>query len=194
MKIWSNLNRLRFSKKRLLIWINHFVFHHILCRNPTFGRVWGWHSHSRNGDLGVLWDSRNFRVQLQRSKHLSLRCFHAIRKLLKCRCRKWPRMSHLDICNTRYGKKKGRESNWQFNSRPLKVRNRPDPGVCKWSVTHCWKALNESYKITLNLISIRGLSKELWTHKVSGVQTRTILGLLLESLGTKSHSDAGAVE
>jgi hypothetical protein len=24
------------------------------CRNPTFGRVWGWHSHSRNGDLGVL--------------------------------------------------------------------------------------------------------------------------------------------
>ncbi len=24
------------------------------CCNPTFGRVWGWHSHSRNGDLGVL--------------------------------------------------------------------------------------------------------------------------------------------
>jgi len=22
--------------------------------NPTFGRVWGWHSHSQNGDLGVL--------------------------------------------------------------------------------------------------------------------------------------------
>jgi hypothetical protein len=34
------------------------------CRNPTFGRVWGWHSHSRNGDLGVLQDSRNFRVWL----------------------------------------------------------------------------------------------------------------------------------
>ncbi len=30
-------------------------------------------------------------------------------------------MSHLDICNTSYGRKKGRESNWQFDSRPLKI-------------------------------------------------------------------------
>jgi hypothetical protein len=36
---------------------------------------------------------------------------HVIGKLLKCKCRKWPRMSHLDICSTSYGKKKGRESN-----------------------------------------------------------------------------------
>jgi len=43
------------------------------CRNPTFGKVWGWHSHSRNGDLGVLWDSRNFGVRLQGSKHFALR-------------------------------------------------------------------------------------------------------------------------
>jgi hypothetical protein len=28
-------------------------------------------------------------------------------KILKCRWRKWPCMSHLDICNTTYGKKKG---------------------------------------------------------------------------------------
>jgi hypothetical protein len=46
----------------------------IFCRNPTFGRVWGWHSHSRNGDLGVLWDSQNFRVGLQGSKHFTLKC------------------------------------------------------------------------------------------------------------------------
>jgi hypothetical protein len=39
------------------------------------------------------------------------------RKLLKCKCQKWPRMSHLDICSTNYGQKKGRESNWQFDSR-----------------------------------------------------------------------------
>jgi hypothetical protein len=56
---------------------------------------------------------------------------HVIGKLLKCTCRKWPRMSHLDICSTSYGKKKGRESNWQFDSRPLKVKNRPDPNVCR---------------------------------------------------------------
>jgi hypothetical protein len=36
---------------------------------------------------------------------------HVIGKLLKCRCRKWPRMSHLDICSTSYGKKKSWESN-----------------------------------------------------------------------------------
>jgi hypothetical protein len=44
--------------------------------------VWGWHSHSQNGDFGVLWDSRNFRVlwdswnfrvPLQGPKHLALK-------------------------------------------------------------------------------------------------------------------------
>ncbi len=60
---------------------------------------------------------------------------YIIGKLLKCRCRKWARMSHLDICSTSYGKKKGQESNWQFDSRPLKVRNRPTP-VCASGVWH----------------------------------------------------------
>jgi len=50
---------------------------------------------------------------------------YSVRKVLKCRCPKWLRMSHLDICSPSYGQKKGRESNWQFDSRPLKVRNRP---------------------------------------------------------------------
>ncbi len=45
-----------------------------------------------------------------------------IGKVLK---RKWPRIDHLDICSPRYGQKKGRESNCQFDSRPLKVGNRP---------------------------------------------------------------------
>jgi hypothetical protein len=69
-------------------------------------------------------------------------------------------MNHLDICSTSYDKKKGRESNWQFDSRPLKVRNQPDPSACKWSVTYPWKALNKSYKFVLDLIPIGGLSKE----------------------------------
>jgi hypothetical protein len=45
-----------------------------------------------------------------------------IGKVLKCRCPKWPRIGHLDICSPSYGQKKGRESNWQFDSRPLKSR------------------------------------------------------------------------
>jgi hypothetical protein len=102
--------------------------------------------------------------------------------------------SHSDICSTSYGQKKGRESNWQFDSRPLKVGNRPDPGVRRWSATHRWKALEESYKFALDLVPIRGLSRELWAPKVLGVQSGTISGPLLGSPGIKSHSDVGAAE
>ncbi len=44
---------------------------------------------------------------------------YIIGKFLKCRCWKWPCMSHSNICNISYGQKKGRESNWQFDFRPL---------------------------------------------------------------------------
>jgi hypothetical protein len=110
---------------------------------------------------------------------------HIIKKVLKCKCRKWPHMCHSDICNTSYGRKKGQESNWQFDSRPLKVRNRPDPGVCRWIATHYWKALEESYKFASDLVPIGGLSWELWSLKVPGVQTGIVSGLLLGSPGTK---------
>ncbi len=44
-------------------------------------------------------------------------------------------MSHLDICSPSYEQKKGRESNWQSDSRPLKVGNRPIPDVHSGSAT-----------------------------------------------------------
>ncbi len=53
--------------------------------------------------------------------------FYIIGKLRKRRYRKWALMNHLKIFSTSYGKKKARESNWQCDSRPLKVGNRPDP-------------------------------------------------------------------
>jgi hypothetical protein len=81
---------------------------------------------------------------------------YTVGKVSKCKYLKWARMSHLDICSTSYGRKKGQKSNWQFDSRPLKVGNRPDPGVCRWSATHHWKVLKESYKFTLDLVPIRG--------------------------------------
>ncbi len=91
---------------------------------------------------------------------------YTIGNFLKCRCRKWPRTSHLDICSTSYGRKKGQESNWQFDSRPIKVGNRPNLSVCRWSATHRWKALEESYKFASDLILILRLSWELWAPKV----------------------------
>jgi hypothetical protein len=62
------------------------------------------------------------------------------------------------------------------------------------SATWRWKALKESYKIALDLITIRGLSKKLWMPKVPGVQTGTVSRLLLESPGKKCHSDVAFAE
>jgi hypothetical protein len=101
-----------------------------------------------------------------------------------------PCMNHLDIFSTNYGQKKGRESNWQFDFRPLKVKNRPDPGVWKWSATHCYKALEESYKFVLNLVPIQAQGEKLWMPKVPRVKTGTISGLHFGSPGKKCHSDA----
>jgi hypothetical protein len=95
---------------------------------------------------------------------------YIIENLLKLRCLKWARMTHLDIWNTSYDQKKGWESNWQFDSRPLKVRNRPDFLLFKWRATYHWKALDEGYNFALNFISIRGLIAKLWAPKVAGVE------------------------
>ncbi len=35
-------------------------------------------------------------------------------------------MTHLNTSNTNYGQKKGQKSNCQFDSRPVKVNNRPN--------------------------------------------------------------------
>jgi hypothetical protein len=117
-----------------------------------------------------------------------------IGKVLKCRCPKWPLMSHLDICSPSYGQKKGRESNWQFDSRLLKVGNRPDSDVRWGSATWRWKAIKESYKIDLDLVPIGGRGEKLWWPKVSRVQIETISRLHFGSPGTKSHLGVGAVE
>jgi hypothetical protein len=86
------------------VWMNNFLgqFWDIVSQ-PHFGQVWGWNSHSQSWGLRVLWDSRMFRVQQQRAKHLTLGCSCVIGKVLKCRCPKWPRIGHLDICSPSYG-------------------------------------------------------------------------------------------
>ncbi len=67
-------------------------------------------------------------------------------------------MTHLDIYNTSYDKRKGQESNWQFDSQPRKVENQPDFRVCKWRVTHRWKAFDKSYNCAVGLVLIGGLN------------------------------------
>ncbi len=133
---------------------------------PHFEGVWGWHSHSRNVDLGSSGTLEYSKLNCRGQNTLSWGVFYTVGKVSKFKCRKWPCMSHSDIYSISYGQKKGRKSNWQFDSRPLKVKNQPDPGVCRWNVTHHWKSLEESYKFTSDFIPIRGLSWELRAPKV----------------------------
>jgi hypothetical protein len=84
-----------------------------------------------------------------------------IGKVLKRKYRKCPRIRHLDICRPSSGQKKGRESNWQFDSRPLKVRNRPLSEVRIESAMRPWKDLDEGYKFGSDLVAIRARSREL---------------------------------
>jgi hypothetical protein len=107
-------------------------------------------------------------------------------------------MTNLNIWNTSYGQKKGWESNWesncQFDSWPLKVKNRPDFLVCRWHATYCWKDLNEAYNFASNFISIGGLHPKLWGPKITGILTLGISGLPLGSPGKKCHLDVDLVE
>jgi len=84
-----------------------------------------------------------------------------IGKVLKRRYRKWSRIGHLDICSPSYGQKKGRESNWQFDSRPLKVRNRPFFDLRIESAIRRWKDLDKGYKFSSDLVTIKPGSREL---------------------------------
>jgi hypothetical protein len=114
--------------------------------------------------------------------------------LLKCRCLKWACIAHLNISNTSYGQKKGRESNWQFDSWPLKVRNQCDFLACRQRATYFWKALDKGYNFASNLIAIRGLHKKLCALKVAGVLVVRISGLPLGRPKTKSHLDVAPVK
>jgi hypothetical protein len=125
---------------------------------------------------------------------MNWKVLYIIEKLLELTCLKWACMTHLDIWNTSYGQKKGWESNWQFDSRPLKVRNHPNFFACRWHATYCWKAFDENYNFTLDLISIEGLHANLWACKVAGIQVVGISGLPLGSPRTKCHLDVGLVE
>ncbi len=151
-----------------------------LCRTPTLAECGGEAQHLEKSGVRVLRDSRMFRAQQQGPKHLALGCLGVIGKVSKCRCPKWPRIGHLDICSPSYGRKKGRESNYQFDSRPLKVRNRPIPDVRSGSATWRCKALFEGYKIGSDLVAIQGRGEELWLSKVSRVQP----GHIRDNFGT----------
>jgi hypothetical protein len=131
------------------------------CRNPTLREC---EDETHTPEMGT-WESSEtpenlkFDCKGQNMSHWGF--FYIIENLSKCKCPKWARMTHLDICNTSYGQKKSQESNWQFDSRLWKVRNRPDSLVCRWRATRRWKVVNKGYNFGSNLVSIKGLHQKL---------------------------------
>jgi hypothetical protein len=79
----------------------------------------------------------------------------------------------------------------RFDSRPLKVKNRPDFLACKWCATYHWKVLDKGYNFALDFASIRGLHIKLWAPKagtkVTRVPTLGISRFSLRSPETKWH-------
>jgi len=99
----------------------------------TFPGVWEslkeWTYTLPNGlpfrELESQWTSKSSNNDLKGQSSLDWKLPYTIENFLRCRCLKWAHMIHLNTYNTSYGQKKGKESKCQFDSRPLKVRNRP---------------------------------------------------------------------
>jgi hypothetical protein len=146
------------------------------CRNPTLAKCEDETHTPKVGDLESSGTPKFLEFDNKGQNTSPWGVLSVIGKVFKCRCPKWPRIGHLDICSPSYGQNKGRESNWQFDSWPLKVRNRPAPDVRWGNATRRWKALKEGYKFGLDLIPIGGRGEKLWYPKVLGVQNRDSFG------------------
>ncbi len=145
-------------------------------------------------ELEFQWTPKSSKSNYRGQNSLDWGVSYIIGKLLERKCLKWARMTHLDIWNTSYDQKKGRESNWRFDSRPLKVKNWLNLLAWKWHVTYRWKAFDKVYNFFLDLISIRDMQRKLSAPKVAGVPTLGISRLPLRSPRTKCHLDVALVE
>jgi hypothetical protein len=143
--------------------------------------------------LESQWTSKFSKGECKGQNTLDWKVPYIIGKLLERKFLEWALITHLNISNTSYGQKKGQESNWQFDSRPLKAGNRPNFLTFKWHVSYHWKTLYDGYNFALNLISIGGLNTKLWAPKVVGIPTLGISRLPLGSPETKWHLGASHV-
>jgi hypothetical protein len=136
---------------------------------PYFGQVWG-PTLEKSEDLESSGTPECSELDSKAQNTSYWGVLGVIGKVLKRRCRKWPRIGHLDIYSPSYRQKKGRESNWQFDSWPLKVGNRPLPDLRIESAIRRWKDLDADYKFGSDLVVIRRRSRELWAPKVPGLR------------------------
>ncbi len=102
-------------------------------------------------------------------------------------------MTHLTFKTQFYNQKKGRQSNCQFDFRPLKIRNRPNFIVSRWRATYHGKFSPSATTLLQTSFQLEGLHTKLWAPKVVEIPTLGILGLPLESHRTKCQLGASPV-
>jgi len=145
----------------LCIYVFMLLYIYISVATPLWPSVGVKPNTSKVGDLESSGtpECSKFDSKVQNTSHWDV--LGVIEKVLKRRYRKWPLIGHLDIYSPSYGQKKGRESNWQFDSRPLKVGNRPLLDL-RFENARCrWKDLDEGYNFDLDLVAIRLGNREL---------------------------------
>ncbi len=101
-------------------------------------------------ELEPQWTLEYSKGDFKGQNSLDWRGPYTIGKLLEFRCLKWAHMTHLKTQNIGYDQKKGRRSNYQFDSQPLKVRNLPDLLACNILLERSWWRLQFCFKPHLN--------------------------------------------
>jgi hypothetical protein len=104
---------------------------------------------------------------LERQTNTKLSPQDTIRKVLKRRWLRCPRIVHLDLICWGYDQKKRCESNWKFDSRPQFPWKHGSNEVQLGRVIHCWKDLFEHYKILPLHFQQKKLDlRKIWAFKV----------------------------
>jgi hypothetical protein len=78
---------------------------------PLWAKCEGEAHTPKSGKLESSGTPKNSKFDCRGQISLHLNVLGVIGKVLKCRCPKWPRIGHLDICSPSYGQKKGQKSN-----------------------------------------------------------------------------------
>jgi hypothetical protein len=79
---------------------------HSICHNPNLAKCEETHT-PKVGDLESFGTPECLKLDSKGQNTSPWGVLGVIEKVLKCRCLKWPRIGHLDICSPSYGQKKG---------------------------------------------------------------------------------------
>jgi len=79
------------------------------------------------------------KLWLERQTSTKLGPQETMRKVMKRKCLWWPHIVHLNLICMSYNQKKGRKSNWEFDSQPRIPWKQRSNEVRLGHALHCWK-------------------------------------------------------